>query len=374
MNNGQQAANPFNPNVNNQMRAILLATAPKFSKNIGTFTGAAGSVIRAKLFNVGILTGLRFQISQPVTIGVAAATASQKAPYNLINNVQVTDYNGTARANLSGFALWALNSYRRRAPFGLNNESETAVMSNPVVPTAVGNGTVSFYGEIPIAYDAQNDLRGAILAQTAVGDMYATFTLNPTLLAQGDVDAVYTGAGTTTVVENGDCSITIWQDFLLPQAVNTKGQIPLPALDLATVYELAGNIITTDNIIENAQKLINYPNLRSVYGSYINFVNNKSLAAVGSLGSMQIIANGNNVIRDETEGSKYFEQRNYLNGDLLPGVFAWLHRKRPIETALFGNVQAGLTPIVALTNPYMEVTWESFYTQGQALPGQQQGS
>jgi hypothetical protein len=52
-----------------------------------------------------------------------------------------------------------------------------------------------------------------------------------------------------------------------------------------------------------------------------------------------------------------------------------LHRDKPIETALFGNVQYGITPSAANGgNQYFEVGFESFYTKGSTLPGLSQSS
>ena len=132
-----------------------------------------------KLFNVGVLTKLQLYVTAAITIGTATATASTKAPWNLIQRCRLTDYDGTDRINFSGFQLFILNCVRNRALFTFHNTPGTAaVFNNPVVPTAVGNGTVSFFMTIPLAYDVDNpviqlqDLRGAILAQTAVGEMY----------------------------------------------------------------------------------------------------------------------------------------------------------------------------------------------------------
>lgn len=358
------------------LRAALLQSAPRMRKNVATATAAVGGTTRIKLFNVGVLVKLLLRVTADITIGTAVATASTKAPYNLISRVRLTDYDGTDRVNLSGFQLWVLNCIRVDNFYGINNGgSITAVLSNPAVPTAVGNGQVAFFIEIPVAFDVDNpivqlqDLRGAIMCQTAVGEMYLNIDWITSLYANGDVDSLYSGGATTTVVGQNSTPITVtlWQDYLLPQAIGNRGQIPLPGIDLMTVYELNGNIKSSDNIAANTEKLISYPNVRSVIGAYFNFVSAAALS--NNVSSVRLIANGNNILMDNTGLSQLFYQREYLQTDTVAGVYFRLHREHPIETALFGNVQMGLTPSVVGANPYWELAFESFYTKGQALPG-----
>lgn len=373
---------------NAQLRQILLASAMRMRKNIGTFTATAlGATTRIKLFNVGIVTKLCLWVTCPVTIGTANATRSAKAPYNLINSVQLNDYNNTQRTILSGAQLYQINSVRKRQAAFVNNggpivdANGSAALGgeilNPSCPIAVGNVTISFYLEVPVAFDQETDLRGAILAQTAVGDMYLTINWNSTLYQNGSIEAVYNGAGTTTVVLNGVTgpSVTVFQEYLLPQAINIggKSQLPIPVLDLQTVYELLGNIRTSDNIAVNSEKLINYPNVRSVIGMYWGLINGNTASAT-DLNLIRIIANGNNVVKEWNQQSLILENRDYTSGDLFSGAYNFiLHRSKPIETALFGNFQLGLTPNTVNANAYVEFATESFYTLGAALPGVSQG-
>lgn len=361
---------------NAQLRQMLLGSAPRMRKEVLTVTGAVGGNSRLKLFNVGVLTKLLLRITADITIGTAIAVPSTKAPYNLISRVRLTDYDGTDRVNLSGFQLFVLNSVRTLNYYGSNNAiAITAVLANPVVPTAIGNGQVAFFMEIPVAFDVDNpvlqlqDLRGAIMMQTAVGEIYLNIDWIPSLYTNTDVDALYSGAGTTTVVgQNANpITCTMYQDYLLPQAIGGSGQVPLPPIDLMTVYELNGNVKSSDNLAANTEKLVSYPNVRSVIGIYMNYVS--ALALSANVSRVRMIANGNNILMDNTGLSQLFYQRQVLDTDLLPGVYWRLHRDHPIETALFGNVQMGFTPSVVGATPYLELAFESFYTKGAALPG-----
>ncbi len=365
---------------NAALRQLLLSSAPRMRKNVITANGTNGTTTRLKLFNVGVLTKLQLYVTAAITIGTATATPSAKAPYNLISRIRLTDYDGTDRINLSGFQLFMLNCVRSRALFGYHNTpAVTAAFTNPVVPTAVGNGTVGFFMDVPLAFDIENpvvqlqDLRGAILAQTAVGEMYLSIDWITSLYANGDVDSLYSGGATTTVVGNPAANfitVTMWQEYLLPQAVGPQGEIPLPPVDLMTVYELNGNLKSSDNLAVNTEKLMSYPNVRSVIGAYFNYVQATTMTQ-GKINGFRLIANGNNVLKDHSELSQLVYQRNFMlaDNDTVPGAYWISHRDKPIETALFGNVQMGITPNTVGATPYIEVAYESFYTKGQALPG-----
>lgn len=370
---------------NAQARAALLATAPRFVKNLGVQTSGTALTTRQKLFNVGVLTKLLMYVQLGITIGTATAVPSGKAPWNVITRARVTDYDNTDRVNLSGFQLFILNCVRWRTYYSFNNEAATAVFTNPNVPTTVGSYTIgtnalSFFIEIPIAFDIDNpvvqaqDLRGAIMCQTAVGEMYLTVDWTSSLYTNNDVESVYAGAATTTVVGNPAASTCIqvqtWQEFLMPQAIGGAGEIPLPPVDLQTVYELQGNIRSSDQIAANSEKLLSYPNVRSVIGGYWNYITGGALSTATQTSGLRLIVNGNAIVEDDTALSHLFRQRRWLNADIVPGVYWKNHKVKPVETWLLGNVQLGFTPItVSGGNQYIEVGYESFYTKGAALPG-----
>lgn len=365
--------------ANHALRSALIASGVRCRKKLGVVTGLTGTSIRQKIFNVGILTRLYLDVSVALTIGTANAVQSLKGPYNYIQRVRLTDYDGTDRVNLSGWQLFVLNCVRVQSIYGANNENSTAILVNPNYPITTGARTVQFFVEIPVAFMPDSpiveliDLRGAIMAQTAVGEMYLNIDTNPSLVSvAGDIDSLFSGAGTTTVVDATGYSITIWQEYILPQTPPGQKQPPIPFLDLMTVYELAGNIKSTDNLAVGTAKMMNYPNARSVVGGYFNYVTGGS-AAIGNVTTLQLVANGNNILLDDTERSKMFIQRKWTNSDIAAGVFYNLHRDHPIETSLFGNIQFFLVPTtVSGGNQYVEQAFESFYLKGQALPGFQQ--
>jgi len=359
---------------NNQaMRAALLATAPRQRKFLGSTTASGkGTTQRMKLYNVGITTKVIIDVSMTYDVGTANATISPKGPFNLLDRVKLTDYDGTDRVNCTGFHLWLINCIRDRTIYGYNNESQTSVLSAPVYDLTVGTSrTMNFQLEIPLAYDEFSDLRGALLSQTSVGEAWLTIDLNNLTYANANADAVFNGAATTTI-SNESITMNVFQEYYYPQAL-PNNVVPIPQLDLMTVYELGATVKSYDNIAANAAKLINYPNQRQVLGMYTTFTNNGVMnAATTDISQFRLIANGNNVQREYRPRDKLFDQRLFMAGhaDTRVGTYFELHRTQPIDTALYGNFQYEITPSsVSGTNTHMDTTFESFYTKGSLLPG-----
>jgi hypothetical protein len=366
---------------NHALRQAFVSSGVRSRKKLGTLTGNPGDTVRQKLFNVGVITKLLLDVTLNVTIGTANAVQSLKGPYNFLQRVRLTDFDGTDRVNLSGWQLFVLNCKRFDTIYGANNENSAAVLINPNYPIATGAKAIQFIIEVPVAFDPDNpiveliDMRGAIMAQTAVGEMYLNIDTNASLVSTaGDIDSLFSGAGTTTVVNNGGFSIVVYQDYILPQTPPGANQPPLPFLDLITVYENVGNVKSSDNLAQNTPKIMSYPNARSVVGAYYNYVTAGS-AAMGNMNSLQLVANGNNILLDNSERTQMFNQRRKCNSDIAPGVFFNNHEEHPIETALFGNIQEYLTPaVVSGGNQYVEYAYECFFLKGQALPGFNQAS
>ena len=173
-----QQMNPLDPNVNMLMRQALLATAPRQSVELPSVTATKGGTYQVRLNNLGITTKLRLKISAAVTIGTDALTASDKAPWSLIDSIKLVDFANNERVNISGFHLWLINCIRNRTIAFYNNEALAGVAAYPNVSTAIGAGTVDLYIEVPIAYDDERDLRGAVLAQAGSGEWYLKVTFN----------------------------------------------------------------------------------------------------------------------------------------------------------------------------------------------------
>lgn len=355
------------PQLNMLLREALLKTALPQSVDVGTFTGANTAPMNIRLQNVGITTKLRLRITAAVTIATDALTASKKAPWSLIDTLKVVDFNGQERINISGFHLWLINCMRARTIAYYNNEAKTAVSALPFTPTAIATDNIELYLEVPIAYDAERDLRGAMLTQVANSEWYLKIIWANPYLIDGDVDSVYSADGASGTATAGTITVKVFQDFLEPQPVQDFPFIPLPLADLSTVYELQGKLRQTDNIVNGGEKLMPIPNYRSVIGILSTYVNNKALS--NAISSARIVANGNKTLISDTLETRRMAMRQWLNGDTADGVYFWQFRQNPIQTVLYGNMAFGMTFNAAVTNPYLENTFESFVPKGATLPG-----
>ena len=361
-------------NANLMARNYLLRNSPLITRPIGVTTGyGLGSTMRIKLQNYGLLTSLLFKIDCQVDIGTATAVLSDKGPYNLIKRVRLSDYSGKTRVDLSGEMLFAINCVRRGTYYGFNNESASAVLPSPLTPTAVGTAqNLTFYLEVPVAFDELRDLRGIISMMTGNGDMYLTIDFNSSLFTNANADSVYKGAATSTVALTAgyapQINATVWQNYYLPPSAN--GQTVWPALDAQCVYELQ-QWFTNDNLNANSEKLIAYPVGRSVLAAYVWFINNGVCnPSTTDVTKLRQIYNGSEVAYESDASAFLYKMRLMLNSDTRNGLLIFPSRTNPIDPQTFGNVQIGFTPTTVTSTTYparLDVAWESMYNAGAVL-------
>jgi hypothetical protein len=333
-------------------------------KNLGQTTLSNGNIlsgtIKQKLFNVGLITQLRVRITASVTI-TAAMTASPLGPYALIQRFDLQDYNTTHRVSATGPMLYFFNSMKHGRPWmpvgqGLVDTFQT------LLPTATGaNQTLQFELLVPLAVDPHNDLTGSIYAQTTVGEQYLSVLVNNALV--GDVNCPYT-AGTATL---NSVTMQVWQDYIQPNQYAPN----IPLIDANTVYELAANFTTSNNIVANGNLYLNYPNVRSVLAHYFMYVDNSALVPNGTdITNLTLQANGNTNMREMDPLLVRADMRNALGGDIAAGLYYYGHRRNPISTFIFSQVQNIITfSNTVNANSYIGYGFESTYGQSTPLPG-----
>ena len=357
-------------NQNASMRAALLATAPRMRKKLGRFGPfQPGENMRQKLFNVGVGTHLTL-VCEATLNETVAPTPSVRAPFNLLDRIRLSDYDGTDRINCSGYQLFVNRTVRQNANElnGYHNTPARAeTLDLPAVPVDDA-ATIRFCMTVPLAYAPESDLRGAMLMQTSVGEAFINIDFNANDIGTDD-DAVYS-AGTGSI---SDIYVTVYQNYLSPLAVGNT--VPLPMLDLNTVYELNGSLKSSDSLAAGVEKLLNYPNVRTVLGTFVEYVDGGDMKAPNlDVTGINLIANGNTKLQEWGVYDLAHETREQIGCDLPPGTFYITSRARPIETQLYGNVQLGFTPsAVAAGNTYLGVMFESMYSKGSTLPGLTQG-
>ncbi len=349
-----QVQDPF---VENQAaRELLLKTAQRMRTKVGRFGPfSPGETTRIKLLNVGIITRLRMIVEAQLT--GSPTQYSLKAPYNLIETVKLIDFDGQDRISASAFMINELSKIR----YGMDDDRPVVTTYTlPVLPTS--SGTLKFVLDIPVAYDPEGDLRGAILAQVATGELYLQLKFNSLIFDNMNDDAL---------VKQGSASISniyvhLYQEYLMP--VPIQGVTPIPSLDVSMVYELNGSLKTTDNIQNGVEKLINFPNVRSVYSMMVGVVNNKQLTW-DLVNRWRILTDANTTIREYQIEDYIVSFRHMVQYDPTRGIYYINCREKPIETAVYGQVQLGMFVEGNVNSPYMEVLFESFYSRGVSLQG-----
>lgn len=345
---------------NVQDRLELLRSGVRMRSLLGTYGPySAGQIANIKLRNVGVITHLDVRVTATTTVS-SALTASVLAPYNAVSKFSLTDYNTTERVSVPGWMLYFMNSMKNGRPYMPTGQGSVDTQQ-ALAPTANAQTLYANY-EIPLAVDPHTDLSGAILAQTVVGEMFLNVTINANGVGSDVMQNPYT-AGTGSL---GSFYITVWQNYIQP--ANNR----LPLIDLNTIYELAGMYQSTDNIVTNGTKYLDYPNVRSVLGHYFAFVDNNGLAVNGTdIAALNLIANGNTRMWERDPLLTRKAMRNKLGGDLPASLYHNDHRRNPVQTWIYSQVQNALTfgTVTGSPTPYIWYGYESLYLQQTPLPG-----
>lgn len=365
------ATKQYSQQDNDNARAFLLATAIPMMKQLPPVSVALGSTAQIPLQRMGIMTGVLLDVSIPINV-TAAATASQFGPWNVFSQVKYTDFAGVDRINTNGYSLWAVETFKNREaggsaiPFtgiaGIGN-IDTDILSQPV---GTGAQTIRFQLYVPCAYDPTSDLRGAVLAQTVVGEHYITLATVAALVGTDAWTAPYTAG---TAATTGNITITATQFYLQPQ---TNAPAALPYFDLSTIYAIEGNYSDTSNIVAGQSKFLNWPNNRSIFSALHVFDNGGAGTLNGAdLSKIILLANANTNLRELSPQVLRGMMRKLVGADVASGVYYMGARRQPVTTQLFGNVQtqfniasvAGAGPVAILSQ------YESMYPSGAPLPG-----
>lgn len=362
-------ANPDQMNFAN--RQMLLASGVPMIKKLPQVSMALGSNQQIPLLRMGIMTGVVLDITIPVNVTVAA-TLSEFGPWNVFSKVKYTDFAGVDRVNSNGYSLWALQSFKNRELFGSAipfsglpafGSVDTNILAAPV---AVAAGNIRFQLYIPAAYEPSSDLRGAILAQTVVGEHYISLETVNALVSADSWAAPYVAG---TVATTGNITIQPYQMYIQQQSTDPR---TLPFIDLSTIYAIEGNYVDTANIVAGQAKYLNFPNNRSILSALHIFENGNAGTANGTdLSQITVIANANTNIREMSPSLLRGFQRSILGADLGAGVYYIGARRQPITTQLFGNVQSKFdVASVAGAGAIQFISqYESFYPSGAPLPG-----
>jgi hypothetical protein len=207
--------------------------------------------------------------------------------------------------------------------------------------------------------------------------MNLQFTINPNFSVANTADktlAVYQSS-TAQVGVLSAMTVTVYQNFLdqLPIDPNS-GAVILPRGDLQYAYllnqtSMSGLVVSQDNGIPYA----NFRNFLSTMVVYDNQSGGGNLNAGTDINYFSLqAANYTNIFKMDPYMLKLIE-RTILNDDLPAGAYYIDHRRRPIITSQFGNMQLIINPSTVNAGAAFLVGFESLalinqVTQAGSLP------
>ena len=360
-------------------RTNLLQTGIPMVRKLATVNSEIGQKIDIPLERMGIMTGVLLHFKTTITEATAAAVNSKLAPWNLVQNISYRDFSGLERLFASGYGLYALQCLKRNELIGFSRYQTLEqiygtftnvgdINTNIVyMPTAIGSAPLEFSLYVPFAYDPSSDLTGAILTQTATGQHFITVQFANALVNSDESLAPFKSTA-GTITDNG-ISVTPYQFYIQPQDLSINN---LPLIDLQTVYGIEGNFKSTQNIAVSQDCYINYPNNRAVLGALFQFENGNSFTLNETdIGNVTLLANSNTHLRELDSRVIREMMREICGGDLASGTYYMPHRRNPILTQLYANVQAVFNVVGPLDTGTTQFIYhyEVQYPSGSPLPG-----
>lgn len=344
----------------------------------------AQSVVNIQPQNIGLIKGFYIELIGTIrnTGGAGVITLTPWGAANALSRVQFNDLQNNVRVNTSGGHLALLDSARQgfafggsytpNIPVGIGNNY--AIQTSPATIADATDGAFRFCWYLPMAY-ASDDFRGAIYASVTQATQNLQLTLNtaPVSAAGDPTQFVYTGAAGGWKAGT-KITVNIYQSYIdqIPryQSGQMAGQPVLPMLDLNTIYELKDTTVT--GITANADFGIPYTNFRDFLSTFATYDQAGTLNAGTDLNYLSIQAANFTNIQKVTPQIAALRARSTFMADPPKATYYFDHRKKPINTNQFGNMQLVLNASTAAANSSVIMGYEAFaYTQtlaAQSLP------
>lgn len=345
-------------------RAILDSAVDMWSPIATGSVPGVGSVINVPIRNVGLIKRLVIEISGNFAQGAAETqTRTELGAANVLSNVTFTDLANQQRVNTTGWHLTHLATARRQQAWAAAVTTDTTsgygskFAVNTMPPTVTTVQAWRAFIEVPIAY-GDFDLRGGIYASVVNATMNLQFTLNPNFsvgsTANGTLAVYKSSTAQVGVVSN--VTYTVHQNYLDQLPMTDRGPV-LPGLDLATAYLL--NNTSVSALVNGQDNPISYANFRNFLSTVVVLDNN------GTLGNgTEVVywalqsANFTNIWKIGPFLGKLWE-RQIVRDDFPLGNYYFDHRKKPISTVQYGNMQLILNPTGLNAAAVAYVGWEA---------------
>ncbi len=356
--------------INMQARMAVLANAVEMTQQITSQSvdPAAQSIINVAPRNVGLIKGFIVEVNGTLrnTGGGAGATITPFGAANVLSNIQFQDLNNQVRINTPGWHVAMLNSakqgfgfggaYAPNLPIGYGNNWTVQSLAGTLADATDAAVRMIYY--VPLAY-AADDLRGSIYAGVVNATMNLQLTINtaPFTAAGDPTGKVYAGAAggwkaATTV------TVTVYQVYLDQLPRDTNGNVIVPPLDLNTIYELKQTTITGMTVGNDfPYAYANYRDFLSTFAVYDN-------AGVLNVGSdvnywSLVSANFTQLFKITPEIAALNARQTFM-ADPPRGTYYFDHRRRPINTIQFGNMELNLNASAVTAGASLLVATEAF--------------
>lgn len=341
-------------------------------------TVAPGTTLTAQLRNVGYIKRLVIKITGTVTAG---ATSQQNLTAmglaNLVSNVTYTDLANNQRINTPGWHLVAVATVKRRSvwgaaftsdtPFGYGNNF-SAVKAGATI-AATNNSPFVLFLEIPFVRN-DHDLRGVVMGAVATATQQVTVTLNPNMFVNSTSDptnAFYQSAGADLATLSA-VTWQIYQNYLDQYPRMPNGTPILPSLDIGTAYVLTQTASTTP--VANQDNAFPFVNQRQFLSTFAVYDNAGTLNVGSDIGHWALTsANFTNIVYTDPVMQALLG-RVKIRDDFPKGMYFFDFNDRPIDTAVFGNMQLILNPSnVGGATATVLLGWEAYGIIGQINQG-----
>lgn len=362
------------------LRNSVEMTQQIYSNTIAAAISNANNVLNINPRNVGLCKRFIIEISGTATANTASGSSTVYGLSKLLSNVQFLDLNNNVRINTDGLHLSALRQVKAReitlssSPISTiatdamiagqfiasGSSPNFPVINYPPAPTTGGSAFRAVF-EVPLAY-SDDDLRGAVYLNVVNATAVLQLTLNPNAFgtnAATDTTGNVWASGANPQGTITNTTVTVYQVYLDQLPVGQNGVI-LPTLDLSTVYELkqttlSGQVVALD---------FPYP-----YANFRDFLS--TLVTWNSTGATAGLKNGSDVNYWALQSANFTniwkidpllaaqKTREIICSDLPLGTYYFSHRKKPLSTVQYGNLQlilnaASLTAGSSYQNVYVE--------------------
>lgn len=386
--NGNAAMSAAQTNM--AARALITSRAVKMTQKIfsSTFNPANGNVVNVIPRNVGLILGFWIEVNATIADPGAGMTynITNLGAANALQQVLFYDLNNNIRVQTSGWHLHAVNSAKKKRPFGscdtlisypmgygnnfggnlAANQSQNLFQAASVYDhTHFAQGVQMLYW-LPLAY-SDFDLRGAIYANVVNATMNMQLTLTPSAQAfvanaTDPTLALYeAAAGSSGGAWGTQVTINVYQVYYDQLPVAQNGAPVLPISDLSTIYELKNTALT--GLAAGQDFPIPYSNFRDFLSTFAIF-DNQTGGAYPVAGSdinywaLQS-ANFTNIFNVAPKYVGMWD-RSEIGDDFPTGLYYFPTRDKPISTVQYGNMNLVLNASTVNAGAQVLMGYEDF--------------